>query len=459
MKKINRYIILLTSLFFATTLQAAVINGRIENYPTDSIRIYTANPITKSKTLVSVSKVDSLGTFSFSFNANSFDTYYIPLGTRNAQISLTPNQDITVVLPPFIPFTTAERLNPFFEIENILVFNEDVKDINYYFTEIEIRQTLWMKEVLASSSPTIKAQQILDSIAEYERNSPDEEAQISLRMKSSFFLQMSAPEQQSIIKEKLLRHNAPQLNNPSYFQLLEQQFPQPFIAKDGLFYASVSNAILSGKLPNDFIKSIAKTHRISNDETAALLCIYGFYSASQIAPEYEGKMIDLMISLSEQIKDPNLRQLCIDTRKEMSTLCIGHPAPYYELYTPKGKKVPTVIKRRYVLLAFINTNIYTCQRHLRLLEKYKATFKRDLEIVVIASYQEKEEINRFLERNSYEKLFFTLWDNQQQLLNDYNINALPQYYLISPEGELLKAPLSAPDEHMLEELQSTIEVK
>lgn len=459
MKNINRHFSLLISLMFATASQAITINGRVNNYPTDSIKIFTANPITGSKTLASASTIDSLGTFTFSFEATTFNTYYIPLGTRNAQISLTPNQNISIELPPYIPFTTAERLNPFFEIENILIYKQNNKDINFYFTEIEIRQTLWMKEVLASSTPSFKAKQILDSITVYEKQLPYKEAQEYLRVKSSFFLQMSAPEQQSIIKEQLLRHNAPQLNNPSYFQLLEQQFPQAFIAKDGLFYASVSNAILSGELPLNFIKSIADIHRITNEETAALLCIMGFYSASQIAPEYESKMLDLMIDLSKQIKAPSLRQLCKDTHQEMATLCIGHPAPYYELHTPKGKKVPTVIKKRYVLLAFMNTNIYACQRHLRLLEKYKAAFKRDLEIVIVATYQDKENINRFLDRNKYDKLYFTLWEKQDKLLEDYNVSALPSYYLISPGGELIYAPLSSPDEHMLEELQNTIEVK
>lgn len=460
MKTALYFFSILIILLLSNTIHAITLSGHIAQYPSDTLELYIiSNPITATQNTISKAAIDSSGHFQFSFSATAIQTYYIDLGSRKAQITLAPEQDIEVRLPEYTEQTKAQRLNPFFEIEKVLVYDEFTKDINYYLTEVEIRQTLWLKELIASAYPELTAQHILDSIADYKKTLPYPLVQDYLDIKSSFFMRMSAPTQQSIIKERLIRNQTPKLNNPAYIQLLKQQFPNPFIAKDGLFYAPVSNAILSGHLPDNFIASIAKIHQVKHRNTAALLSILGFYEASQMAPQYEIQMLPLMDALATQIEDPQLRQLCKDTQQSMATLCIGKAAPYYELRTPKGKKVPTVLKRKYVLLAFTNTNIFTCQRHLRLLEKFKADFKRDLEIVVVACYQDKAEIERYLERNSFDKLYFTLWENNAQLLDDYAIKALPSYYLIAPSGELLFSPLSSPEAHMQEQLRNTIGVE
>ena len=436
---------------------AITLSGTIINYPKDSLAIYTiSNPITNEDVLVTKAPLDTNGYFKFHFEAKHLQSYHIPLGTRTAQVTLAPEQQLELILPAYTPLSTAQRLNPFFEKEVVLLYNKTQKDINYYLTEIEIRQTLWLKTIIESSTPEATALHIRDSIATYRATLPYPYAKHYLDTKVAFFWRMSAPMQQDIIKDSLLRHQAPQLYNPNYMALLQQEFSQAFVASDGLFYSVVSQAILNGKLPTNFVEQIAKIHKISHKSTAILLCILGFYEAAQRAPEYEQNLIPLMSTLALQIEDSTLKQLCLSTQNKMKTLCIGQPAPYYELRTPRGKKVPTALKRKYVLLAFVNTNIFNCQRHLRLLEKYKAEFKRDLEVVVVACYQDQDEIERFLARNTYDKLYFTLSDNEEQLLKDYEISGLPQYYLIAPNGTLLYSPLSSPEEDMLEQLKAVI---
>ncbi len=457
MRFLNKTVLILFICCFSTAGYAINLSGHINNHHGNELSIYYINNfMTESKTYVNTCQIDTSGFFRFSFEAETIRTYYIDLGKNKGQITLVPKQNIQIDFPNFDPLSKAERLNPYYEKQNILLYNEDVKDINYYLTEIEIHQALWLDKIIKSNTPEYTAQEILDSTEIYRKKLNNAYLKEYLDMKSSFFYKMNNPGNQSIIKDKLLRHQAPQLNNPAYTQLFTQQFNDPFLTKEGLFYDYVSKAILSGQLDKDFITTTAKNHHITVPETAALLCIKGFYDASVIAPQYEAQLLPLLSMLEEQIEDSTLKELCHSTREKMDILCLDQAAPYYELYTPKGKKVPTILKRKFVLLAFVNTNIFDCQKQLRLLEKYKANYKREMEVVIIATYQEKEELEHFLSRNDYKNLYFTLWNHNEQLLNDYYIKSLPTYYLIAPNGNLLYAPLSSPETNMENELQEAI---
>ena len=442
-------------LSLASLSSAASLNGYVAN--TKELTLcYVSNFLTGERTTVAQCTVTPEGYYSFEFESSILRTYYINLGSRQAQIVIAPDQHLTFDLPDYSPLRQADYLNPYFETGNILVYDENEKDINYHQMEIERCTARQLKRVLESQSPSFTSASAIDTIKALETYSNISYLKDYNTYSQALFYQMAHPENMQAIKQQYLRKATPDLQNTAFTKLFSAEYHNPFLASDGMFYQGVSDVIIAGTLTENFSTLMSKLYKVKDATMAELITIKGFYDAALYAPNYQRPLTQLMKQLETQLQDSCMITLCRSSRLKIELLMVGNPAPYYELFTLKGKKVPTVLKRRNVLLAFINTNIFECQKQLRLLEKYKAIYKRHIEIVVVAVYQDKEELARFLKRNPYENIYFTLWDNNEQLLEDYNIKALPTYFLTGKEGNIIYAPLSSPEETMLEELQETM---
>lgn len=454
MNPLRKYLILIilsaTSLSYATSVSGYVSNAK------ELTLYYVSNFLTGEKTTVAQCTVSPQGHYHFEFESTELRTYYVNLGSLQAQIVMAPEQNLTLDLPDYTPLRKAEYLNPYYETGNILVYDNTKQDINYHLMKIERCTARQLKRVLESQNPSFTAALAIDSIKALNALYTHPYLKDYNRYSQALFYQMAHPENTQAIKQQYLRSTTPNLQNSAFTNLFSAEYYNPFLASDGLFYQSVTDAIITGELTKNFSNAIGSLYKINNPTMAELITVKGFYDAALYAPTYQKTLTQLMRQLENELQDSCIRTLCRSSRLKIERLMVGNPAPYYELFTLKGKKVPTVLKRRNVLLAFINTNIFECQKQLRLLEKYKDSYKRQLEVVVIAVYQDKDELERFLKRNTFENLYFTLWDNNDELLEDYNIKALPAYFLIGKDGNIIYAPLSSPEETMLEELQQEL---
>jgi len=454
--KIKIYLWLLLS-FSSSALWAAKLSGHVANYRGQELKIYRiTNFITGEKEVLDACTVSPDDKYTFSFSASATQIYCIDLGRIRAQIILEPEQELSIDLPDYAPISKLELLNPYFSQEKILLYTEDKNDLNHQLMSIELAFSQQLTRLQKSVNPQVTARSAIDSMTLLSSQLSSDFLKIYLDYSCSFFHQLTQPENTSLIKKKYFKTREPHIDNPAFTQLFSSEYENPFIAPDGRFHQEVSQAIISDELPADFIQQVAQTHHIEKNDMAALLAVKGFYDAAQYAPNYQANITHLMHQLETQIPAQNIKDLCRTSREKIEKLMVGNPAPYYELYTPKGKKVPTVLKRRYVLLAFVNTNLIECQRHLQLLEHYKKQYKRQVEIVVVAVHQDREELERFLRRNDFDKLYFTLWDNNEALIDDYDVKALPRYFLIGKDGNFIYSPLSSPEEHMQEELEAVI---
>ena len=442
-------------LALASVAYATSLSGNVSNTQELSL-YYISNFLTGEKTTVAHSVVNAQGEYHLEFESSQLRTYYIDLGTREAQICIAPGQDLSFDLPDYTPMGQAEYLNPYYEKEQVLVYDEEQKGINYHLMDIEMAIARQLKRVLQSENPSFTASSAVDSLKALESTYTNAYLKSYCHYSQALFYQMAHPNNVEAIKQEYLREARPDLQNISFTKLIAAEYHNPFLAPDGLFHQFASDAIVTGELTQDFSSLIAKLYKIKSPALAELIAVKGFYDAALYAPDYQSTITQLMSHLEEQLQDSTILALCRSSRSKIERLMVGNPAPYYELFTLNGKKVPTVLKRRHVLLAFINTNILESQKQLHLLEKYKEMYKRQLEVVVVAVYQEENELQRFLKRNQFDNLHFVLWNNNEALLEDYNIKALPTYYLTGRDGNIIYAPLSSPEEMMLEELQETM---
>ena len=85
---------------------------------------------------------------------------------------------------------------------------------------------------------------------------------------------------------------------------------------------------------------------------------------------------------------------------------------------------------------------------MKLLKKIQDKFNRDLDIVSVVIDENYEKASQYLKENknnfNWDFLYIAM---QGEVINNYNVQAVPLYYLINPEGKLILVPAPAPEEN------------
>jgi thiol-disulfide isomerase/thioredoxin len=119
---------------------------------------------------------------------------------------------------------------------------------------------------------------------------------------------------------------------------------------------------------------------------------------------------------------------------------VGQKAPALTGLKLIDKKLPN-LDNKFVFIDFWATWCSPCRKSLphvnKLAEKYKE------KVVFFAISDEKEmEVRQFLQKNNFNSLIFGL-DIQGDLFSKFEIKSVPQYYLLSPQNEILASGYSS----------------
>jgi len=82
-------------------------------------------------------------------------------------------------------------------------------------------------------------------------------------------------------------------------------------------------------------------------------------------------------------------------------------------------------------------------------------FKKELEVVTITTDEDPDVAFAFEKKNAL-KFNFLHFGNNGKVLRDYNVKAMPLYFLIDPDGNIANNPALPPSEEFIKSLQETI---
>jgi peroxiredoxin len=72
-------------------------------------------------------------------------------------------------------------------------------------------------------------------------------------------------------------------------------------------------------------------------------------------------------------------------------------------------------------------------------------------IITISTDPQEEILRQFLAKNNYNWVFLH-FDNQPDILKEYDVRAFPTYFLIGPDGKLIFSPSVSPSENFEQKL-------
>ncbi len=448
-----RYYLLLVLFGFITSAKAekALIYGKAESYAGKTLRIeVTANPFLGIKKSIKTFEVAADGAFRAEIDVDKTELVSIPLYTYTGFLYVQPKGQYKIKLPPFRNLSPEQKLNPFFEPEELMLgvvsddkyelnravrmFDDELdRFINQNFTAVYLK-----KEQSAGAAFAEKLQE------KYSSN-PNKFLQEYIKYRLGFLYFLAFPNDFERLEKMYFSNGITAVNNPACISLYKKLYGN-FL--DG--YLKQKNQLqltkaLEQTSPYKAVNEIMKRYPAYRDKIFRNRII-----ATAVYDSYARKMMNkadalsILKSVKQQSEDDYNRMLCDDFTAKITHLQKNTKAPDFNI---DGKTLAGY-KGKYIYLNFCNTQNYACRQDFKLMQKLQQQFGKYIRFVSIACDWDRRKYRQFMAEHHYDWDFLEVDSNNKRLLKKYGIKAFPAYILINDKGEIVKADAPSPKENI-----------
>jgi peroxiredoxin len=446
--------------------QSAVLTGKAPSYANKQLEFYyTADWISGTEEVAGKCLVSDSGTFSIVIPLESVIQLYFYLGIYKGYFFAEPGKTYQLVLPEWKEKSPDDMLNPYFEpVEvhiglvnftsdelNILIMMFDDAYIPYYDKHVN---DVYIK-------PDLKMlQDDIDRIEQSFMNYQNSFFREYRRFRYGMLKMLASQQRVQSISDEYFNNHPVYYSNPAYADLFNQVYDKYFV-----FFSRTE----SGKQIYDDINRSGSYHSLlhtlsqfqnfSNDTLKELVIL------KQIHDEFYGSqfsrtgLLRILDSLSVSTSIQEHRGISRIIKKKLTRLQPGYEPPSFELQDTEGTFFRlSDFKGKYVYLNFCTCQSYACLNEFNLLAGIHKRHLDKLMIVTIATDPAEDVLRQFLVKNQYDWKFL-YYNNQPEILKEYDIRAFPTYFLIGPDGKLIYSPALSPAENFEQNLFETMRAR
>jgi len=433
---------------FLSIAQQVTIKGTAPSYEYKEISVWAVNDyISHTQRKLTYSIIDSASSFLLEFNTKEIQYVTLRIDKYIASMYIEPNATYEVIMHQ-PDSTTYYNKNIFQDVElsiklkskteiNALTMDYDKRfdDFTSYYYRDFVKRT--PKQAIDSFKIAINSyysdvkNSYLDTYVNYSIASLEEKTNYSTEKLFETYLdkkpiQYKNPEYMNFFntffKQKL--HN---------FSMTKKGYPLSFeIDKRGSYKGAMTVLERDPFLKNDTIRELVLLK--------GLLESYYDNSFNKMS------IIAILKQVTEESKNTIHQQIAANILSSFSKLKPGAMAPSFSLPDKTGKtsSLDELRAKRYVYLTFFDNNCTECLPPLKVIASLKKMYGERIAFVSIMTTKSSSDLRNFCAKNpSYDWTF--LYDNIGDIKDLYEIQSLPTYYLIDPEGKFIQAPADRPD--------------
>ncbi|MDA3905042.1 MAG: redoxin domain-containing protein [Bacteroidales bacterium] len=247
--------------------------------------------------------------------------------------------------------------------------------------------------------------------------------------------------------ETYLKNKAVRYDNPSYMLFFNQYFSQYFVTgKRNTNYHDFIDLIKSGANVSSLLNYISKDPILEQARLRELVLLNAL-KVAYFNKDFNPKQVAALIqAISKSSKFPKHQEIGSTILSLLTKMQIGTPAPKFKLKSTDGiVKSLEDYKGRYVYMVFMSDNCQACESDFALIEGLHEEYKLDIAVLGILVNYTKNGLSKFSSeaKTSWDRLLF---NNNFELLNNYNVRTYPLYILLDRDGNVLLYPAKNPHE-------------
>jgi peroxiredoxin len=438
---------------FTAVKAQVMIAGNDTSYIGETIKFYKyADRITETEVLVGQDEVDEKGNFSISFTVDETTFVFAYLGIYKVHLYVEPDKHYNVVLPPKTDKTAQEKLNPYFQYVIVHLGTRDYieDDLNTLIRMFNDAYLPYYNKHLidvANKKDFPELDKDIEKMDKPFQNYDNEYFSTYRKFRFALLRNLTTQQKSREVTAKYLEGEPIQYNNLAYMEMLD------FVFEGYLMHyartpkgSKIFEDINDNKSFKDLKNTLLKDDVFDSDELLEMVVVKNIYDECYDDNFSREALMVVLDSIISQTAYPKIKEIGNNVKAETTRLLKGYAPPPFKLKDQNGNLVSLDdFKGKYVYLNFCTCYSYTCLNEFAVLQNIYDKHKDYLEVVTIIADEDVDVLSKFLSKNSYNWTFLH-FDNQPEIMKEYDIRAYPTYYLIGPDGKLLMSPAPAPRE-------------
>jgi peroxiredoxin len=450
----NRFHLVIFSLFLSllSHAQNVIIKGAAKSYEYQEIGVWVNNDyISNTQKQLTYSVVDSLGNFTLEFNSKDIQYITLKVNKNVSTMYIEPKGNYEVI---FMPPDSTTYHNPNLE--------HDVK------LSIKLKSKIEINSLTMDYDKRFDDFLTADYIAFLKRTPQAKIDSFKIAMKeyystvnNSYFKNyitytIASLEQKTKVSEKKLfseyLSKKPILyNNPEYMLFFNDFFKQKIqdfsMSKLGTPMAFQINDRGSYTGTMDVLK---RDEFLQNDTMRELVLIKGLYEAYYDNSFKKPSVVAILQQITKESLIEEHKRIAQTLLNSFSKLQKGSSAPFFELPDKTGitHSLDELRTNKYVYLMFYDINCTACQQQMKIIPSLIKKYGDRITFVSISLDKTNADLKNFLAKNPKYSWLFLSDNSLGKLKTDYEIKALPTYFLIDPDGKFIQVPAESPEEEI-----------
>ena len=390
--------------------------------------------------------IDANGKFNFQISAGEIFKYRIIIGDKVGELYLEPTAQYNIAIRPYngpeAPILSKEKIVGLeIEKDGALSINNKIEEYNLQFDQfIQTNAAAIVQKRANSIIQTFKEKLNEKLISE---PSPFVVNYVKYSMAQ---LEMTTNYSRQEMMDEYIKGAPVLFYNPQYATFFNNMFTE-FIR----FFAANEISTQLNKSVNffqsvDSLKNVFETNiyfRQLNDQQKELLIINELYfqkDNNRFKKQSINRMLD---DMAEDTKFEDHKLLLTEMLKKFEMLNPNTLAPNFYFTDFEGnKKSLADLKGKYVYLDFWASWCRPCIEEMQVMNDLYPKYKDQIEFLSISIDERASRAQRFYKKNNYPWMFGHVAVNEVKDL--YDVRIIPMYYLIDPEGFLVKSPAARP---------------
>lgn len=442
------FLAILFSHFFGTA--QTVIEGNAPGFKNKYVSFLTIEDyVTNSYKSLGKQKIDSLGKFNFSTDAEHAFRAIIEIEEKSAILYIDPTTKLYKI--HFPSHNNESNITK-------LVFEDIPKnDLNTLILEFNLRfddflygdTTKMMRLVMQNNVFKDSLDVFKNSLLKHYKPINNQYFHNYIKYSIASVEQLSTGNNIAInrlhVYNNYLKDKPVLYHNDAYMiffnQFYENTLKAPVKGGKDQLYVAINNNASQLLLDEIFIQDVF----LKDDKIREIAMIKGvaeeYYSDNFI----KKNLLLILQSIADKTNFSENKIIADNAIKVITKLQKGYAAPDFTLTNSKKDSISIQkFKGKHVYLNFFATWNSGSIQELEVIQDLEKKYGKYIEFISISIDKEEEAFKAFIKQHPKYKWNLIHYQGEVGLLSDYRISSLPEYFLIDPEGNILQAPAYKP---------------
>lgn len=437
-----------------TVAQTASIKGMAPDYPGAQVLVYTpADHLSEKQVVTASTLADEEGNFSVNLDITEITSVMFYIDHVTGSMLVQPEANYEVFFPPL----EQEQVRSFSGTATVeLVFtklprgdvNAKISDLNYAVDSFLIANVALIGS--RGFPPKLSAFQEQMQLRFGKTREPYIADHLRYTLALTEF-SSRAYTRLDLFKRHLA--DASLAPHPVFFDFLRAYFQQYFKRFESNYGTDQVKPALEKSSPGaELLKLMEKDDLLQQDTLREMVAVHALMEAFHSGLPKRG-ITKALEYLGQNGQTSYIRSAAENAIDVLTSTAVGYDAPELSYKNQFNETVSLKdFRGKYVYLEFMATWCTECARDQSLLPDLRQEYGDVVEIVTVVIDSPREEYQTHVSGNQHFEWDVLYDDSGYKSRNQYNVRAVPTYFLIDPEGKLVLSPAPSPTDGIVENL-------